>query len=65
MLTIGIDPHKQTHTGVAVDRLGVQVAQRTVAARREGFGQLLEWARSAGQRAGMGDRGRPARVRVA
>jgi transposase len=45
MLTIGIDPHKQTHTGVAVDPLGVPVAQRTVAARREGFGQLLEWAR--------------------
>jgi len=45
MLTIGIDPHKQTHTGVAVDQLGVQIAQRSVAARGEGFGQLLEWAR--------------------
>jgi transposase len=45
MLTIGIDPHKQTHSGVGVDPLGVQIAQRTVAARREGFGQLLEWAR--------------------
>src|SRR5438270_7663267 len=45
MVTIGIDPHKQTHSGVAVDPLGVQVAQRTVAARRDGFGQLLEWAR--------------------
>jgi len=45
MLTIGIDPHKQTHSGVAVDQLGVQIAQRTVAAGREGFGQLLEWAR--------------------
>src|SRR5436305_5740980 len=45
MVTIGIDPHKQTHSGVAVDPLGVQVAQRTVAARRDGFGQLLEWGR--------------------
>jgi hypothetical protein len=45
MLTIGIDPHKQTRCGVAVDPLGVQVAQRTVAARRDGFRQLLEWAR--------------------
>jgi hypothetical protein len=45
MVTIGIDPHKQTHSGVAVNPLGVQIAQRTVAARREGFGQLLEWAR--------------------
>ncbi len=41
MLTIGVDPHKQTHTAVAVDALGVQIAQRTVPARREGFGQLL------------------------
>jgi hypothetical protein len=46
MVTIGVDPHQQTHTGVAVDRLGVQIAQRTVAARGEGFGQLLEWARA-------------------
>jgi transposase len=45
MVTIGVDPHKQTHTGVAVNPLGVQVAQRTVAARREGFGQLVEWGR--------------------
>jgi transposase len=45
MLTIGIDPHKQTHSGVAVDALGVEIAQRTVTARRECFGQLLEWAR--------------------
>lgn len=30
MVTIGVDPHKQTHTGVAVDPLGVHIAQRTV-----------------------------------
>jgi transposase len=48
MLTIGVDPHKQTHTAVAVNGLGVQVAQRMVAARREGFEQLLEWAREQG-----------------
>jgi transposase len=46
MLTIGIDSHKQTHTGVAVDPLGAEVAARTVSARREGFGQLLEWGRA-------------------
>jgi transposase len=45
MVTIGIDPHKQTHTAVAVNTLGVQIAQRQVAARRVGFGQLIEWAR--------------------
>jgi transposase len=48
MVTIGIDPHKQTHTGVAVDGLGREVGGRTVSARREGFGQLLGWARRLG-----------------
>ena len=45
MLTIGVDPHKQTHTGAAVDELGSEVAHRTVPARPVGNGQLLEWAR--------------------
>jgi transposase len=45
MLTIGVDPHKQTHTAFAVSELGVEVAQRTVAVRRDGFEQLLEWGR--------------------
>jgi transposase len=45
MVTIGIDPHKQTHCGVAVDALGSELAQRTVPARRAGFGQLLDWGR--------------------
>ena len=46
MVTIGVDPHKQTHTGVAADGLGTELASRTVPARREGFGQLLEWGRT-------------------
>jgi transposase len=45
MVTIGVDPHKQTHTAVAADSLGSQLAQRTITARRDGFGQLLEWGR--------------------
>jgi transposase len=45
MVTIGIDPHKQTHSAVATDALGTELAQRTVTARREGFGQLLDWGR--------------------
>jgi len=48
MLTIGVDPHKQTHTAVAVNELGVEVAQRTAAARRAGFELLLEWGRKHG-----------------
>jgi transposase len=51
MLTIGVDPHKQTHSAVAVDELGVQRASRTEPARREGFGELLAWSRGlAGER---------------
>src|ERR1700729_4097091 len=46
MVTIGVDRHKQTHTAAAVDRLGVEVAHRTVPARPVGNGQLLEWARA-------------------
>jgi hypothetical protein len=46
MVTIGIDPHKQTHSAAATDALGSELAQRTVTARREGFGQLLDWAAS-------------------
>jgi transposase len=46
MVTIGVDPHKQTHTAAAVDELGVEVAHRTVPARPTGNGQLLEWARA-------------------
>ncbi len=46
MVTIGVDPHKQTHTAVAVNQIGVEVAQLTAPARPAGNGQLLEWARS-------------------
>jgi transposase len=45
MVTIGIDPHKDTHQAVAVDDVGRQLAQRQVSAELEGFGQLLGWAR--------------------
>jgi transposase len=51
MLTIGVDPHKQTHSAVAVDELGVELAAATKPARREGFGELLAWSHSlAGER---------------
>lgn len=36
MMVFGIDPHKQSHTAVAVDELDHKKAERTVAARREG-----------------------------
>ena len=46
MIVIGIDPHKQTHTAVAVDRAtGEALAELTVKARTPGFERLVAWAR--------------------
>ena len=46
MIVIGIDPHKQTHTVVAVDgSTGELLGELTVPARRVGHERLLEWAR--------------------
>jgi transposase len=46
MVTIGIDPHKQTHSASAVDPVGLELSRRTVPAVRDGFGTLLRWART-------------------
>ena len=45
MVLLGIDPHKDTHTVVAVDPTGRQLDQTTVAARSHGHAELLGWAR--------------------
>lgn len=43
---MGIDPHKQTHTAVAVEAAtGRVLAELTVKARTAGFDRLLAWAR--------------------
>jgi transposase len=44
MVLLGVDPHKDTHTGLAVDQAGRQLGQTTVAARTLGHGELLGWA---------------------
>jgi transposase len=47
VIVIGVDPHKQTHTAAVVEAVtGELGGVRTVTARRVGFEQLLEWARS-------------------
>jgi transposase len=48
MVTIGVDPHKRTHSAVAVDELGVELKARTEPAKRDGFGELLVWVRGLG-----------------
>ena len=46
-IVIGIDPHKQTHTAIAIDGgTGQVLGELTVRARRVGFERLVEWARS-------------------
>jgi transposase len=48
---IGVDAHKRTHTLVAADELGRQVATKTVKANTEGHLAALEWAARWAQRA--------------
>jgi transposase len=48
MVTIGVDPHKQTHSAVAVDPLGSGLGARTEPAKPDGFGNLLLWGRELG-----------------
>ena len=45
MVVVGADVHKRTHTFVAVDAVGGQVGQVTVAAVTEGHLKALAWAR--------------------
>jgi transposase len=45
MVLLGVDPHKDTHTVVAVNQAGRQLDQRTVPARTLGHGELVGWAR--------------------
>ena len=44
MIMIGIDAHKRTHTAVAIDEVGRELAIRTVAATSSGHLALLRWA---------------------
>jgi transposase len=46
VIVIGIDPHMQTHTAVAIDgATGKVLAELTVNARTAGFERLVAWAR--------------------
>jgi transposase len=44
MVVIGIDPHKRSHTAVAVDEAGRKLGQLTVNADAQGFLRLWAWA---------------------
>jgi transposase len=48
-MVVGIDPHKNTHTAVALDAAtGAQVGVITVKARTHGHERLLRWSRAFG-----------------
>src|SRR5256885_3782428 len=44
MVVIGIDPHKRSHTAVAVDEAGRKLGQLTVNSDAEGVLRLWAWA---------------------
>ena len=44
MVLIGIDPHKATHTAVAVDKEETALGELTVKADRHQVERLLKWA---------------------
>jgi transposase len=48
MVVIGIDPHKRSHTAVAVDEVGRKLSQLTVASTAEGLLRLWAWAAGLG-----------------
>jgi transposase len=50
MVTLGADCHKRTHTLVAIDASGQQLASRRLEATPEGHLQALKWARRWRQR---------------
>jgi transposase len=45
MVLLGVDPHKDTHTVVAVEDTGRRLDQTTVAAPTLGHAELIGWAR--------------------
>jgi transposase len=47
---IGVDPHKATHTAVAIDRDEVELGRARVRATRKQVPQLLHWAEPLGER---------------
>jgi transposase len=44
VITIGIDPHKSSHTAVALDAAGTSVGELRVPADRAMVGRMLDWA---------------------
>jgi hypothetical protein len=54
MVLLGVDPHKDTHTVVAVDQAGRQLGQTTVAARTSAMRSCSAGHAIAGPASGCG-----------
>ncbi len=50
MIQIGIDPHKSTHTAVAIDSSGIKIGQRRFQVNAGTFRQLMSWCQRWPQR---------------
>ncbi len=48
-IVLGVDTHADTHTAVIVDHLGRQLGVLEIATSRQGYAELLAWARSHGE----------------
>jgi transposase len=48
VIVLGVDPHKDTHTVVAVDAVGQALGELTVRARTPGHERAMTWARALG-----------------
>jgi len=48
-IIVGVDTHKHVHVAVAIDTLGVRLADRSFAADSGGYRELAEWAESLGR----------------
>lgn len=48
MVVIGIDPHKRSHTAVAIDEVGRKLGQLTIASTPQGLLRLWAWAAGLG-----------------
>ena len=65
MIVLGADTHKRSHTIAAVSAAtGELVGEQTVQVGAKGFAALLSLGARPRRRAGLGDRGLPARLGV-
>ena len=55
MVTLGVDAHKRTHTIVAVDQQGRQLAVKTIKSGTKDHLDLLRWAEEIARQAGDGN----------